>query len=341
MKIKIAVVILLAVAVALTGWRIWQTTQNDPSKLNAPEEIKVNPSINGTMVEQKKSELRPVAVIIENHADSRPQSGLSEADIVYETLAEGGITRFLALFQTGDPKEVGPVRSARPYFNFLANMWGSPLVHAGGSKQALSELNSGVYKNLFDINEFFYGDYFYRDTERYAPHNLYTTIGNDLRKLLQKKKESPWVERTMFETQITPPEQIVPEITTVVIPFSTDNYEASYQYDPGNNSYRRFIKNIASIDRNNERQIAPKNVLVMLTDISVNPADDLGTLNIKLNGTGPCFLFSNGKFRQCQWEYRDGRHQYSDSEGKPLKFEAGQTWIEIFPRNRQNDIKWQ
>ncbi len=341
MKLKIIITAVVILALAFTGWRIWKLTQDSSNNNDTTTEQPKLPSINGTLVNQKVAELRPIAVVIENHSDSRPQSGLSEADIVYETLAEGGITRFLALFQQGDPKEVGPVRSARPYFNFLSNMWGSPLVHAGGSKQALSELNSGIYKDLFDVNEFSYGDYFYRDTERLAPHNLYTSIGNDQRKLLQKKNQSAWTARTIFDYRTTPVEQIVPEITSVTIPFSTDSYEVKYQYNKTNNNYQRSIKNIASIDKNNEQQITPKNVLIMLADIATNPDDDLGTQTIKLNNNGPCFLFSVGKFTRCKWEYRDGKHFYMDSEGASLKLETGQTWIEIFPRNLQDKISWQ
>ncbi|QQS22767.1 DUF3048 domain-containing protein [bacterium] len=341
MKLKIAVIIILVLVVGFTGWRIWKATRNDSSNTTSQEEVKKLPSINGELVDEDKATRRPIAVVIENHSDSRPQSGLNEADIVYETLAEGGITRFLAIFQTKDPKEAGPVRSARPYFNFLSNMWGASYVHAGGSKQALSELASRVHKNLFDVNEFSYGDYFYRDTERYAPHNLYTDIKDDQRKLLQKKDENLWQSRIIFQTQTTAPEQIIPEITKVTLPFSTDSYEATYTYDQQSNSYKRFIKSIATIDKNGSVQVSPKNVLIMLTDISTNPNDDLGTQNIKLTGNGPCFLFNNGKFKRCNWEYLENRHVYTDAEGLPLVLEAGQTWIEVFPRNRQNDIKWQ
>lgn len=341
MKLKIVVIIILVLVVGFTGWRIWKATRNDSNNSNSQEEVKTAPGITGELVPEDKANQRPIAIVIENHSDSRPQSGLSNADLVYETLAEGGITRFLAIFQINSPAEVGPVRSARPYFNFLANMWAVPYVHAGGSKQALSELNSEVYKDLFDINEYSYGDYFYRDTERYAPHNLYTDIKDDLRKLLQKKNQSSWNKRSLFQTQLTPTEAIIPEITKITIPFSTDSYEASYTYDQTSNSYKRSIKNVAAIDKNNNQQISPKNVLVMLTDIATNPNDDLGTQNIKLTGSGPCFLFSKGKFEQCKWEYREDRHVYTNSDGLPLTLEAGQTWIEIFPRNKQNDIKWQ
>ncbi len=338
MKTKIIVIIILVLVVGFTGWRIWKSFHND-STTQVTEQKPKEPSINGNLVDPEEAKLRPIAVVVENHSDSRPQSGLTDAEIVYETLAEGGITRFLAIFQTRQPKEIGPVRSARPYFNFLANMWSAPIAHAGGSKQALSELSSNVYKNLFDVNESFYGDYFYRDTDKPAPHNLYTTV-EDLHKLLQKKNESSWEKMNLWETQNTPTDQLVLETTKITIPFSNASYEVTYEYDGSTNSYKRLVKGVNSIDQNNDSQISPKNILVMLADISLNADDDLGTQTIKLNGSGPCFVFKSGKFQQCKWEYKDGRHSYVDTDGNPLKLETGQTWIEIFPRDRQNDIIW-
>lgn len=338
MKTKIIVIIILVLVVSFTGWRIWKSFHKDDAT-QITEQIPKEPSINGNLVDADKAKLRPIAVVIENHSDSRPQSGLTDAEIVYETLAEGGITRFLAIFQTREPREMGPVRSARPYFNFIANMWSAPIAHAGGSKQALSELSSNVYKDLFDINESYYGDYFYRETDRPAPHNLYTDP-DDMRKLLEKKKQTDWTKMMLWETINTPTDQLVLETTKITIPFSVMNYEVSYEYDGTTNSYKRLVGNKPATDKNNDLQISPKNVLVMLADISLNTNDDLGTQNIKLNNAGTCFLFRAGKFWQCKWEFKDGRHVYTDQDGNPLKFETGQTWIEIFPRDRQNEVIW-
>ncbi len=340
MKLKITITLVLIIIVGFTGWRIYKVVHKNSSNNKAAEKTqKKEPNINGSMVNSDQANLRPLAIVVENHTDSRPQSGLGDAEIVYETLAEGGITRFIAIFQANDPKEIGPVRSARPYFNFIANMWHAPIIHAGGSKQALTELSSGVYKNLFDVNEFYFGDYFYRDTERLAPHNLYTTI-EDQRKILHKKNQTDWNKINVWDTQNTPADQLVTQITKISIPFSTPSYEVNYDYDLTSNSYKRLTGGIITIDKNNDSQISPKNILIMLTDITLNQEDDLGTQSIRLNGNGSCFLFSRGKFQQCKWEYREGRHYYTDQDGNSLKLEAGQTWIEIFPRDRQNEIKW-
>jgi hypothetical protein len=324
---------------AIIGAGAWWFFRSDDAPIIGQEPEKLVPSINGTMVTEDKAALRPLAVVIENSPEARPQSGLTDAELVYETVAEGGITRFLVVFQTRQPKEIGPVRSARPYFNTIANSWHAALVHVGGSKQALTELASGVHKYLYDINEFYFGEYFYRDKTRFAPHNLYTTEGQ-MRDLLADEQETTWQPISMWEFQNTPTDQLVPEVTKFTIPFSSKAFEVSYEYDPTTNSYKRLIATQPSLDRNNNLQVSPSNVIIFLTDISLNANDDLGTMNIKLTGTGPCYLFSAGKFKECRWTYENGKHIFTDTEGVPLKLQTGQTWIEIFPRNRQSQITW-
>jgi hypothetical protein len=339
MKTKIIVIIILVLVLGFTGWRVWDSFFKNSSDEKSSQEQAQLPSINGNLVDPKQAKLRPLAIVIENHSDSRPQSGLTDAEIVYETLAEGGITRFLAIFQTREPKTIGPVRSARPYFNFLADIWHAPLIHAGGSEKALQELNDKVYKNLYDINEFSFGKYFTRDKLRVAPHNLYTTM-EDQRDLLDDKNQTAWEARKLWETQNTPTDQLKQEVTNITLPFSIPSYEVSYKYDPATNSYQRSIAGKPAVDRNNNLVISPKNVLVMLTDITPVPGDEKLTVNIKVTGSGPCYLFNTGVFKQCKWEHKDGKHVYTNQDGTELKLETGQTWIEIFPRDRQNEIKW-
>jgi hypothetical protein len=276
--------------------------------------------------------------VIENSPEARPQSGLSDAEIIYETLAEGGITRYLAIFQSRTPDSIGPVRSARPYFNFLTNMWGGAMVHSGGSKEALSELSSGVHKKLYDVNEFFYGKTFSRNPARSAPHNLYTTP-QLLRKLLEDKEQTQWVPIAIWDFENTPTDQLALDVTKISIPFSFELFRSSYEYDPNTNSYKRFLNGKPHIDHNNQHQLSAKNVLVHLTDITPT-GDELLTVNIRLTGSGPCYLFASGKFQECRWRYENGKHIYTDMDGNPLKLQTGQTWVEIFPRNKQSSISW-
>ena len=332
--------LLLIIAIlGVIGGGIWWLTQTESSTEQTEEEIVVlASSINGNMVEEKLAKQRPLAVVIENSPGARPQSGLEDAEIVYEMVAEGGITRYLAIFQTREPKSIGPVRSARPYYNFLANIWGAAMVHSGGSTQALSELSSGVHRNLYDINEFFFGKYFTRDNTRTAPHNLYTTPQN-LRDVLADKNQMDWDSRTLGEFQNTPTDQLVAEVTNITIPFSLGAFQARYEYDGSTNSYKRFLSGQPHLDRNSGQQLSAKNVLIQLTDITPN-GDELLTVSIRMTGNGPCYLFASGKFQECRWSYENGRHVYRDLEGNPLKLQSGPTWVGVFPRDKQSQIIW-
>lgn len=327
-------IIILAIIISLVWW-LWPKSSSEQN--NNSESAQLVPSINGVLVNKNLATLRPIAVVIENHTDSRPQSGYSDAEIVYESLAEGGITRTLAVFQTKQPKSIGPVRSARPYFNFLANQWGAAYAHSGGSKQALSELSAGVHNNLYDINEFSYGKFFERDSSRFAPHNLFTNL-EDLRTILEEEEEVGWTPVSVWKYgEVIPTEQMV-KVNNVTVPFSVANYEASYNFNQTTNSYDRTIGGKAAIDRNNQTQISPKNVLVQFADTSLNPDDELLTINIRLNSSGPCILFTAGIRKDCRWTWENNKTKYSDLDGNELTLQAGQTWIEIFPRDRQNEV---
>lgn len=323
---------------AVAGGAWWWLTKDSGTASDREQPEQLFPAINGVMVTKDKAETRPVGIVIENAPEARSQSGLTDADLVYETVSEGGITRFIAVFQARQPKEIGPVRSARPYFNFLTNMWHGVIIHSGGSKAALSELSAGIHKNLYDINEFYFGKYFNRDSSRYAPHNLYTTR-EQLNKVLTDKEEADWQPVSVWQFETVPTDQIVPEITNLTIPFSFPLFEAKYQFDPTTNSYKRSLNGKPHLDRNNDLQISPTNILVHLTDISPT-GDELLTMNIRLDGNGPCYLFTAGKYKECRWRYENGKHVYTDLDGNPLKLQPGQTWIEIFPRDRQSELTW-
>ncbi len=327
-------IIILAIIISLVWW-LWPKSSSELSEQATQE--KTHASINGSLVSEELSKLRPIAVVIENHGDSRPQSGYTDAEVVYESLAEGGITRTLGIFQTKKPKSIGPIRSARPYFNFIANQWGAAYAHSGGSKQALSELSAEVYNNLFDMNEFSYGKYFDRDSARTAPHNLYTTM-EDLGELIEDKHQAEWNYRTIWNFGNVVITEQMQKINNITIPFSNPIYEAKYTFNPSTSTYDRMIGGKNAIDRNNQTQVSPKNILVQFADTNLNPDDDLGTLNIRLNNSGPCILFTAGTRKDCRWAWENGATKYRDLEGNDLTLQAGQVWVEIFPRDRQNEV---
>jgi hypothetical protein len=343
-KLIIVGAILIAVVGTVFFWqqKLKKDIQNGASGGDSKVQV---PAINGVLVDESVAKTRPIAVVIENHGDARPQSGLTDADIVYETLAEGGITRFLAFFQTrAHVKEIGPVRSARPYFNTLADQWGAAYAHVGGSTIALTELSSRVQKKLEDINQYFYGDYFYRSKERSAPHNAYTTT-ELLRGLMMKKNWEDWLPTKLGEFGITPTSELQTTTTEITAKFFDANYTVVFTYDPSTNSYKRVNGGKPAIDKNNDLQISPMNVLVQFVEDYTVPLETVNGLGLRLDKSGRVVLFSNGIATNGTWQYSNGTTIYTaagnnGAESQPMKFVPGQTWIILMPKSLTNQVTW-
>ncbi len=343
-KIIIPIVMVLILIVGLAKWhnnRIRQkavlTKLEEVAKKQEPE--KYMPGINGAGIPERLATKRPIAVMIENHPASRPQSGLSEADIVYETLAEGGITRFMALFQSKDPIEIGPVRSTRPYFNLLADQWAPVLAHSGGSPTALQQLRIGFYRNIADADEALNGKYFTRAMDRFAPHNLFTT-GEKLRELVSDREETEWTSPSLLNFFATPTSELKLTTTEITIPFSTASYMVKWKYAPNTNSYSRLQNNTQAIDKNSKQPISTNNVLIQFTESALIPGDATGALQFKLDRSGKIYLFKSGVIVQGTWKHEQNKIVYKDTEGNPLLFQPGPIWIEIVPTSLLNAVTW-
>lgn len=140
-----------------------------------PKPTTVASTLTGVQVDPVLNKRGVTAVMIENSLDARPQSGLLDAGVVYEAIAEGGITRFMALFQEGQPSYIGPVRSARPYYVEWLAPYGATYAHAGGSPEAISLISTLGIK---DMDHGANGNSYTRVDTRFAPHNLYTSMAN-------------------------------------------------------------------------------------------------------------------------------------------------------------------
>lgn len=292
--------------------------------------------LDGVPVPPEQARTNTYAVMIENQIDARPQSALDKASVVYEALAEGGITRFMALFPGGGSKlaQIGPVRSARPYFITEAEEYHPLYVHAGGSPQALSYLSSGK-ANVVDFNQFYHGGNFIRDNARLAPHNLYT----DSDKLfLGLKQVAPTLVPTYTSWTFKDEAPLDSRPTTVndiAINFSSFNYNVKYTYDRVNNQYQRFEGGKAHVMRDGS-QIDAKDVVVEFVPTSPLPGDK-ERLQMSLVGTGKLLLFRDGTAVQGTWkkDSNTGRTQFLDASGNVLALNPGSIWIELVPTDRQ------
>ena len=296
---------------------------------------KIYSPLNGIEVSSNEATTRPVtAIMIENSPDARPQSGIKDAEVVYEAIAEGGITRFMALYQQNEPSVIGPVRSLREYFVDWLAPYNPSIAHVGGSKAALDEVRNGSYR---DIDEFFNGATYWRATDRYAPHNVYTNF--DRLNALNKKRGYVSSEFTGFTHADGEPHP-EPNATTINIKVSSPTYNSSYVYDAKTNTYIRSQGGEKHLDRE-KGQVSPSVVIGMnVTMQRVN--EDGYREKITTIGTGTATLFQNGSAKEITWQKENRASQiiFTDESGKDVALNRGQVWITAVPNNGGN-ITWQ
>lgn len=318
--------------------------------------------LNGQMRSKAERDLwekrRPLGIMVENHEDSRPQSGLTSADIIYEAVAEGGITRLLTIYYCqGKEVTVGPVRSARTYFlDFISEYGNKPLyTHVGGANSpgpanALGQIEDYGWVGQNDLNQFSIGfPTFWRDYERLGrevatEHTVYTSTN----KLWEAAKKRGFTN--IDEDDISWDENFVPwkfqddsktEKTAVSQTISFGfwegygKYNVKWVYNPTGNGYKRINGGVPLTDKNNDQQITAKNiVLLFMTEENANDGYEnnlhllYGTI-----GKGKMVLIQNGEKIEGTWEKeeRESRMVLTDADGSEIKFVRGQIWLEVLP----------
>lgn len=297
---------------------------------------------------------RPLTVMIENHEDARPQSGLSKADIVYEAIAEGGVTRFLSVFYCGvsaEETQIGPVRSARIYFMDWASEYGEyPLyAHVGGANKpgpadALGAVRKYGWEQYNDLNQFSIGfPTFWRDYERFdrqvaTEHTMYSTTDKlwavaAKRDLTDKgKKGISWDEDFAKWPFADGAASTSPTATKISFPFWEGHaqYAVVWNWDAQSNSYKRENGGQILKDMNTDQQVSASNVVILYTK-SKGPIDELKHMLYDTIGTGKALVFQNGTVVEGTWKKpgREGRTRFMDKKGKEINFVRGPIWIEV------------
>ncbi|RSL33883.1 DUF3048 domain-containing protein [Salibacterium salarium] len=271
------------------------------------------------------SPYRPMAVMVNNHPLARPQTGLSDADIVYEVLTEGDTTRFLAVFQSEQPDEIGPVRSSRGYFIDLAEGYDSLYVTHGWSPEAKQMLRSGSVPFLNGL--FHDGTLFKRSTERQAPHDSYISFDDAMEGLTNKGYE---VEREVNGNSFEEGgfSSAASSQADEVDIWYRDKYVVQFTYDEDDQVYERSSDNEETIDKSTNEQVAVKNVFVVEAPHRV--VDDKGRRQINLSTGGEGLLLQNGEALTVQWKNEGGR-LLPMKDGEEIPFAPGKTWINVVP----------
>ncbi len=295
--------------------------------------------LTGLLVTQAAAEQHPIAVMIDDHLDARPQSGFNAASVVWQAPAEGGIPRYMLIFQSTIPAGVGPIRSAREYYVEWAAEWKALYVHFGGSSQALSTLRArGGGQWVYNGDGFRWSPrYMWRVSTRLAPHNVYTD-GAHLRALAAKigAIDGPIKPAWSFAPDATPDQRPNGGTIAVVYPYET----IQYRYDAAANAYRRFIKQTGvgaykpEIDAADKVQVAPKNVVILRMFFgplyAVDPHHRLEAADV---GRGQAFIATNGVTVKGTWSKASvtAPTLLFGPDGQPITLTAGQTFVQVIP----------
>lgn len=322
--------VVVAIFVVLSGLGIATVITRQPSAPVAAVEMKSKQTVQPTTVASALSGL-PVdpainqktvtGVMIENSPQARPQAGLGQAGVVFEAIAEGGITRFLALFQDTAPDNIGPIRSARPYYAQWALGFDAAYAHVGGSPKALANIKEWGVR---DLDQFHNAGAYHRIGSRAAPHNMYSSIPklNEL----ENSKGFTTSKFTGFQRKKEAPSK-TPDARIINLNISGPMYNVQYDYTAATNSYNRNQAGGPHTDTNTNAQISPKVVVALVMPYSLESDGYHSAYNTL--GTGTVYIFQDGKVTTGQWSKADNKSQFkfTDANGKIIKLNPGQTWL--------------
>jgi len=338
----VTLIIVGAVGIMAIGgiaYSFWNAPVSKPAPYTIPQRPKPKPKyyspLTGLEVPSQVDTTKPVtAIMIENSPDARPQSGLKDGEVVYEAIAEGGITRFLVLYQQNKPDLIGPVRSVRPYYLDWARPYDASIAHVGGSSLALQQVRDGSWR---DIDQFFNGSYYWRASDRYAPHNVYTSFAK-LDALNQAKGYTSSHPAEMKRTDGKAVSQ--PDATSISVHISGPLYDSSYTYDKTSNAYTRSEGGEVHNDR--EKGAITPAVVVVMEVPTTQVFEDTFRESMQTTGSGKVTIFQNGTVIQGNWHKNTAADQlsFTDADGKDISLVRGQTWITAIPSDT-GSVSWQ
>lgn len=273
---------------------------------------------------------RPIVVRVPNDPTARPQSGLADADLVFEMLVEGGITRYAVVFHSRDTQSVGPIRSARLSDLQYLPMLRGILAHVGASGPVLDRIRDAAKGGAFvDFDQFQHGDAYDRVSSRAAPQNVYTST----QRLRDAAKDTAKVDVPALEFAASPPGGGKPLIS-LALPY-TDGQGVEYRYENG--GYTRIQDGKPTPDDAAKKEVRPDTVVIIKTEITEVKSiveDELGSfsLDIRSTGTGPVVILRDGQRYDGTWS-RQGTEMYrfKDASGAVIGLKPGLTWIHVVP----------
>ena len=294
-----------------------------------PEEVLKKEGIpsplSGIYAPEEKVNRRPVAIMFDNHHSARWQSGLKDAEIVYEFPVEAPYTRYLGLYLINDPESIGSIRSSRPYFVTTVLEYDAVYVRVGGSEQAKSDIKSLKIADIDGLTSS--AKVFWRKSHKKMPHNLYSSM-EVIRQTQEERGYKMTGEYRPFKFK-EDEEDIEGDIANKVTINYMKNNTTAYDYDEEEKLYTRTKDGKLHIDESDETPIIAKNIIIQ--EAKTRVIDNEGRVDVQLIGEGQGRYITNGKVVDIKWvkESRNGKTLYYDRNGEEIIFNPGVTWIQV------------
>jgi hypothetical protein len=320
---------------------VTENAEEDPEEDSSLANLEITGNINilsGLELSDEVLNSRPVAVMIENSPDSRPQSGLINADIVFEVVDEGGVTRYVAVFSSKDAEIMGPVRSARIYYAEIARSF-DPIYSFWGTYPDAYQTIINLDMDVLDANSDAYVPYTnsgWRDKSRsdVTEHTAFmSTIG--IKEDAEEFGYSLEGGQSPLNFKLDAVESERGSISDIVVDFSVNTYKADFIFDSELNKYFKSTAGEPHIDFESKEQISVNNVIILMTDID-GPIDQYGHMAVRTTGShelGEAYFFMDGNVVEGTWGRTSAfdPFEFKDKDGNTVLFNRGSTWICILP----------
>jgi hypothetical protein len=272
----------------------------------------------------------PMAIMIDDNRVARPQSGFSSASIVYQAPVDGGEDRYMLIFQEGTASDIGPVRSARPYFVYWATEYKALYGHFGGDNKSLYVVLPALSKSVYNQDDLSGGSCpYHRIATRASPHNAYTNSAALIKCLPHMGYPSTYQGLPVRPFQDDLPASQRPASGSITVPYHTGT--VAYQYHPDTDSYLRYVDGKPQVDPANKQQVMARNVIVMFQALSKDPVD--GRPVVANVGTGKAIVFREGKAIVGTWKKTSNTAltRFYDSSGNEIPLVRGEIFIQSVP----------
>ena len=307
----------------------------------SPTPVPLVPAPTDGVLETPAAAARPVvAVMIDDAPAARPQSGLADADILFQAPAEGGIPRYMALYQSSAAPVIGPIRSSRRYFVGWAAAWRPLYAHVGGAPNALAALDAMNGTLVWNADEFRWAAYMPRITTRVAPHNVYSSTAE--LDALAARLGVPAAPPVPWSFVDPAPLAGRPSGGSLVVPYPAG--VISYTYDPATDRYLRSVDGVPEIDAGTGARVAPYDVVVMYVAVGPlanapgqNTNQEKGRLEVGYTGSGQALVVRDGVAIEARWSKASDAaplvltQATGAGAGEPVQLVRGQIAIQVVP----------